>query len=175
MRRFALAVVLSILVAPSAARANDFITSDDKTMDSVAVDAPKDADGPAAAKDDQVAPPLKLKPASGSLAGASALRSMYVSLGVLQAYDVYSTTKALRNGAVERNPLLRGTVGNQALFIGLKAAMTAGPIYQAEKLWRNHHRIGAIALMAASNGIMMTVGAHNASVIRRAQAQTAVR
>jgi hypothetical protein len=176
MRNIALAVVFSTLFAAPAARANDFVTSDDKTMDSVAADTPKDstADG-AAAKDDDAAPPLKLRPAGGSFVGASALRSMYVSLGALQAYDVYSTAKALRTGAVERNPLLQNTVGNRALFIGLKVAMTAGPVYEAEKLWRNHHRIGAIALMAASNGIMMGVAAHNASTIRKAQAIRSIR
>lgn len=174
MRTIALAVVFSSLCAASAARANDFVTSHDKTMDSVAADTPKDgADG--ATKDDDAAPPLKLRPAGGSLLGASALRSMYVSLGALQAYDVYSTSKALRHGAVERNPLLQNTVGNRALFIGLKVAMTAGPVYEAEKLWRNHRRVGAIALMAASNGIMMAVAAHNASVIRKAQAGGAIR
>ena len=176
MRTIALAVVFSTFFAASAARGNDFVTSDDKTMDSVAADSPKDAvtDG-AATKDDDTAPPLKLRSAGGSFVGASALRSMYVSLAVLQAYDVYSTATALRHGAVERNPLLQNTVGNRALFIGLKVAMTAGPVYEAEKLWRNHHRIGAIALMAASNGIMMGVAAHNASVIRRAQASQAIR
>src|SRR4030095_2604213 len=85
-------------------------------------------------KDDQATPPLKLQPAGGSFVGASALRSMYVSLGILQAYDFYSTTKAIRHGAVERNPLMQGTVGNRALFIGLKVAMTAGPVYQTEKI-----------------------------------------
>jgi uncharacterized protein DUF5658 len=175
MRTIALAVVFSTLCAPHAARANDFITSDDKTMDSVAVDTPKDVPDVPAAKDDVVTPPLKVQPAPGSLAGVSALRSLYVTLGALQAYDVYSTGKAIRHGAVERNPLLQSTVGNPAVFIGLKVAMTAGPIYQAEKLWRSHHRLGAIALMAASNGIMMGVAAHNAAVIRKMQAQTAVR
>ena len=175
MRTIALAVVFSTLFAASAARANDFVTSDDKTMDSVAADSPRDGVTDAATKDNHVTPPLKLRPAGGSFVGASALRSMYVSLGVLQAYDVYSTATALRHGAVERNPLLQNTVGNRALFIGLKVAMTAGPVYEAEKLWRNHHRIGAIALMAASNGIMMGVAAHNTSVIRRAQASQAIR
>ena len=175
MRTIALAVVFSTLFAASAARVNDFVTSDDKTMDSVAADSPKDGVTDAATKANDVTPPLKLRPAGGSFVGASALRSMYVSLGVLQAYDVYSTTTAIRHGAVERNPLRQKTVGNRALFIGLKVAMTAGPVYEAEKLWRNHHRIGAIALMAASNGIMMGVAAHNASVIKQAQASRAIR
>jgi len=175
MRTLVLAVVFSTLFAASAARANDFVTSDDKTMDSVAADSPKDTADAPSAKDAETTPPLKLQPSGASFVGASALRSMYVSLGALQAYDVYSTSKALRHGAIERNPLLQNTVGNRALFIGLKVAMTAGPVYEAEKLWRNHHRIGAIALMAASNGIMMGVAAHNSSIIKRAQASQAIR
>jgi len=169
MRTIAVVVAFSTIFAASTARANDFVTSDDKTMDSVAADSPKDT------KDDETTPTLKLQAAGGSFVGASALRSMYVSLGILQAYDFYSTTKAIRHGAVERNPLMQGTVGNRALFIGLKAAMTAGPVYQAEKLWRNDHRLGAIALMAVSNGIMMGVAAHNSSVIKKVQASPAIR
>src|SRR4029453_15207018 len=43
------------LAAP-AARANNFVTSHDKTMDSVAANSPKDT------KDDETTPPLKLQP-----------------------------------------------------------------------------------------------------------------
>jgi hypothetical protein len=178
MRTIALAVVFSTVLATHTARANDFLTGDDKTMDSVSADTPKGpADGPAAKADsDDLAPPVKLAPSKATFAGASALRTMYGSLAILQVYDVYSTKKALASGAVERNPLLQGTVANRAAFIGLKVAMTAGPVYEAEKLWRNHHRLGAIALMAASNGIMMGVAAHNASIIRKAEAlQSSVR
>jgi hypothetical protein len=180
MRTIALAVVFSTVLATHTARANDFLTGDDKTMDSASTDtpAPKDpVDGPAAKSNDSdnLAPPIKLAPSKASLAGVSALRSMYGSLGLLQAYDVYSTKKAMATGAIERNPLLQGTVANRAAFIGLKVAMTAGPIYEAEKLWRSHHRMGAIALMAASNGIMMGVAAHNASIIRKAEALQSVR
>jgi len=178
MRTITLAVVFSTVLAADTARANDFLTGDDKTMDSVSADTPKDATGGPTAKandSDDVTPPIKLAPSKGSFAGASALRSMYGSLALLQAYDVYSTNKAMANGAIERNPLLQGAVANRAAFIGLKIAMTAGPIYEAEKLWRNHHRVGAIALMAASNGIMMGVAAHNASIIRKAEALRTVR
>jgi hypothetical protein len=175
MRTVALAVVFSTMFAAHAARANDFAASDDDKIitstspvkdDNVTATSPVKDEGESAA----TAPSLRLpQPRSGSFAGASLLRSMHVSLGALQVYDVYSTQKAMRHGAVERNPLLQNTVANRAAFVGLKIAMTVGPIYEAEKLWRNHHRIGAIALMAASNGIMMGVAAHNASVIRQAQ------
>jgi hypothetical protein len=80
---------------------------------------------------------------------------------------VYSTTTAIGLGATEANPLMRGAVHSRAMFIGLKVATTAGSILVAERLWRDRHRAGAIALMAVSNGMMAIVAAHNASVIAR--------
>src|SRR5262245_15442224 len=132
MRTIALAAVFSTVLAANTARANDFLTGDDKTMDSVSADTPKDAGGTTAKANDSddITPPIKLAP-KGSIVGASALRSMYGSLTALQAYDMYSTHKALRTGAIERNPLLQGTVANRAAFLGLKIAMTVGPIYEA--------------------------------------------
>lgn len=179
MRRFALAVVLSTLVATPVARANDLLASVEKAKDPIAADTPKDVTATSPVKDDvtakspmkdseTVAPFVRLQPPSGSLAGATVLRSLHVGLGLAQAYDVYSTTHALRRGAIEVNPLLQNTVASRAAFIGLKIAMTAGPIYEAEKLWRSHHRVGAIALMAAANGIMMGVAKHNAAVMQNA-------
>jgi len=32
-------------------------------------------------------------------------------------------------------------------------------------MWRSNHRVAAIVMMAASNGIMAAVAAHNASVL----------
>ena len=107
-------------------------------------------------------------PRFGSLAGATALRSLHVGLIASQVYDVYSTTHALRRGAIEVNPLLKDTASSRVAFIALKVAVTAGPIYEAEKLWRRNHKLGAIALMAASNGIMMAVAMHNSSVMKNA-------
>src|SRR5262245_8304879 len=106
MRTIALAVVFSTVLAAHTARANDFLTGDDKTMDSASTDTPKDAtSGPSAKANDSddITPPIKLAPSKGSFVGASALRSMYGSLAALQAYDVYSTHKALSTGAIERN------------------------------------------------------------------------
>ncbi len=108
------------------------------------------------------------QPRFGSMAGATALRSLHVGLIASQAYDVYSTTHAIRRGAVEMNPLLKDTVRSRVAFVALKVAVTAGPIYEAEKLWRKNHKIAAIALMAASNGIMMAVARHNSSVMKNA-------
>ena len=176
MRNIALAVIVSALFAANAARANDTFASDEKGRDAVAAHTSKDADTP---KDVTAASPVtdeanpmirapRVQPRAGSLAGATLLRTLHVSLAASQAYDVYSTAVALKRGAVEKNPLLQNTVGSRAAFIGLKIVMTAGPILEAESLWRSHHRVGAIALMAASNGIMMAVAAHNTRIMNNA-------
>ena len=96
----------------------------------------------------------------------SLLRSTYVGLAALQAYDTYSTLTALHNGAVEANPVIRGVSGNPTALLAVKGAATFGVIYVAERLWRERHRGAAIALMAATNATMAVVAAHNASVLR---------
>lgn len=92
--------------------------------------------------------------------------SLYVSLGVLQAYDVYSTVTGLNRGAVESNPLMGGIAGNPIAFSALKAGVTGATIYTAERLWRQDRKKSAIILMLASNGLMAYVAANNAGVIR---------
>ena len=168
MRRVALAVVFTTVFATQAARANDVAASDDKAKDAITSESPVKDSADSGKGSATTATALKLQPSLATVTGAAVLRSLHVGLALAQAYDVYSTSKALDRGAVEVNPLLRNMVANRGAFIGLKIAMTAGPIYEAEKLWRSHHRIGAIALMAASNGLMMAVAAHNANIMNNA-------
>ena len=97
----------------------------------------------------------------------SVLPALYVGCAILQGFDVYSTLKALKGGAVESNPMMRGAVANPIALITLKAAVTASSIYAAERLWRQHHRTQAVVLMAVSNGIMAAVAARNASVMQQ--------
>ncbi len=96
----------------------------------------------------------------------SALPALYVSLAALQGYDVYSTLRAVKQGAVEVNPMMRGVVGNSAAFVAVKGAATFASIYAAERLWRDDHRVAAIVLMAATTGTMAVIAAHNTSVLR---------
>ena len=163
MRRIALAVLFSTVFAAHTVRANDIVRADESRD----VEASANAAVATATEADADAPtPLKLvAPKSGSIAGRTALTSLYAGLAGLQAYDVYSTTKAIKLGAVEMNPLMRSTVGNRAAFIGLKAAMTAGPIVVAERMWRSRRPLAAIAVMAVSNGMMAFVARHNAGVV----------
>lgn len=114
--------------------------------------------------DDAVAPLTQIRiPAD---ARPFFLPSMYVSLAALQGYDAYSTLRALNQGAVEANPMMRGVVGNPAALFAVKGVATFGSIYAAERLWREHHRGAAIVLMAVTNGMIAVIAARNASVLR---------
>ncbi len=95
-----------------------------------------------------------------------ALAPMYVSLASMQAYDAYSTLRAVSHGAVEQNPLVGWAAGQSAAMWSLKAVSTATTIYYAERLWRTHKKTQAIVMMVVANGTMAAVAAHNASVLR---------
>ena len=95
-----------------------------------------------------------------------ALPSLYVGLIALEAYDGYSTTRGLRDGAVESNTLLRRLATNQPALWAIKGGATFLSIYMAERLWRRNHRGQAIALMIVTNGLMTAVALNNASVLR---------
>jgi Domain of unknown function (DUF5658) len=91
--------------------------------------------------------------------------SLYASLAALQAFDGYSTIRAIRAGAREANPIVGNAAGQPIAMWTLKAASTAATIYYAERLWRNHHRGQAVTLLAVTNAIMGAVAAHNASIL----------
>jgi hypothetical protein len=95
-----------------------------------------------------------------------ALPSLYVSLIGLQAYDGYSTSRGLKQGAVESNGFMSGLASHPGALWAAKGGAAFVSIYAAERLWRQHRCGQAIALMAVSNGIMAAVAASNASVLR---------
>ena len=96
----------------------------------------------------------------------SVLPAMYVSLVGLQAYDGYSTSRGLRDGASEANAALGPLANHPAALWALKGGTAFVSIYAAERLWRRDHRGQAIALMVVSNAIMAAVAASNASTLR---------
>ena len=96
----------------------------------------------------------------------AALPSLYVGQIGLQVYDGYSTTRGLRNGAIESNSIMGRLASHPAALWAAKSGAAFASIYVAERLWRQHHRGQAIAVMVASNGIMAAVAARNASIIR---------
>ncbi len=98
--------------------------------------------------------------------GRSSLTALSVAAAALQGLDTYTTMSALKLGAVEANPMMRGAVRNPGVFIAVKASMTAATIFAAQKMWPTN-KVAAIAVLAVSNGVMATVVAHNMSVLRQ--------
>ena len=81
----------------------------------------------------------------------------------------FDTVSGLRMGAVEVNPMMKAVVQNPVVFIAVKSAITAASIYQAERLWKDHRRVAAIALMVATNSLMAVVAKNNHATLSRLQ------
>jgi hypothetical protein len=88
------------------------------------------------------------------------LSALYVTFGALQMTDAYTTRRAIRSGAVEANPLMKGAARNTGTLYAVKAASTAVSIYLAEKAWKKNRK-GAVILMAVVNGVTAAVVARN--------------
>ena len=94
----------------------------------------------------------------------SMLPALYATSAALQG-ATFSTLNALKSGAREANPLMKSVVKSPTAFVAMKAGVAAGSIMAAEQLWKNHHRMGAIGMMVASNVMMGIVAAHNSHVL----------
>jgi hypothetical protein len=88
------------------------------------------------------------------------LPALYTSLAAVQAWDLYSTSMALKAGAHEANAAAAPFASNKASMLGLKLATTAGTILCTERMWKKN-RVGAVALMVAINGATAAVAMHN--------------
>jgi uncharacterized protein DUF5658 len=98
------------------------------------------------------------RPVSGRPA---ALPVMYAALGGLQAFDIYSTRRAISGGgAQEANPLMKQAAGRSGMMLAAKALSTAGTIYFAERLWKKNRK-GAMILMAVINGATGVIAMRN--------------
>jgi hypothetical protein len=111
----------------------------------------------------RILPPVQ---ARETLTRPTLLPVLYASYAGLQAYDIYSTRQALSRGAQEANPLMQGSVKNNSTMIALKASVTAGTILAAERMWKNNNKVGAIAVLVASNSVAAIVAARNARTLR---------
>lgn len=107
----------------------------------------------------------------GAQSRGAVLPSLYASLAALNAFDAYTTSKGLALGAGEANPMMRAVAGRPAVLWAVKGGVTAGSVFIAERLWKKNNKVGAIAVMLATNGMMATVAARNSSVIRQQQAR----
>lgn len=88
---------------------------------------------------------------------------LYISFSALQAADVHATVRALRHGAREGNPVIRGIADHPAAFLAAKAAAGATTIWLTEKLRKKHPK-AALGLMIALNAAMAAVVASNYNI-----------
>ena len=96
----------------------------------------------------------------------SALLPLYVSLAALQGLDIHSTKRGISSGGTqETNPLMKPFVTNDAAFIAVKAAATAGTILVTERLRKTRPKT-AVVLAAVFNAGMAAVVVHNYRVAR---------
>jgi len=103
-----------------------------------------------------------------------ALAALYVSYAALQAYDVYSTTRALARGAREANPLMQSVVASTPGFVALKAGVGLATVVASERLWRTN-KAAAIAVMLAANSVSAVVASRNALALRRLSSRASIR
>lgn len=153
MRTLAAILTMTMLGVASSEAAND---GAEETHSTVLAQAQEHADGwtrlPAVAVQRSMRRSEATRPA--------ALPVLYVTLGVLQGLDVYSTSTNLKAGGRELNPVMQPVAGNVVALGAVKAATTATSILIAEKLWRRH-RMAAVVSMVLSNVILTSVVAHN--------------
>jgi hypothetical protein len=99
---------------------------------------------------------------------AASRGALYQTLEVaylgLQGLDTAATLMAVDRGLVEANPVLRGLP--PAGVVVLKAAVTVGTVLLTRTL-ANRHRVSAVLLMVAVDGVYGFVVARNVALIRR--------
>jgi hypothetical protein len=95
----------------------------------------------------------------------AALIPLYASFAVLQGFDMYTTSAAVKRGGVEANPAMQPVAGKKLASTAVKAAATAGSIYFIERAWK-HNRKGAVILATVINAATAAVVAHNTRVTK---------
>lgn len=127
------------------------------------------SDGQAMPAANSVAAATQLPPSSVFLPAPvaprrpAALVGLYASFVALQVGDMVTTSKALNNGGVEANPLMKGLTSNKGAMMAVKAGASLGTIYLTEKLWKKN-RVAAIATMVIMNGAYAAIVANNARI-----------
>jgi hypothetical protein len=106
-------------------------------------------------------------PAPAAADRPTVLMPLYGAMIGLQALDVDSTMKAIRNGAGrEANPAMQSAVGSPIALLALKAGATVSIIVVCERLRKQHHGVAATALMIGLNSFYAIVVAHNYTIAR---------
>jgi len=128
--------------------------------------APADATGPNNPTTSPVPPATATTFTAADSRRPSPLVPLYVSLGVLQAFDIYTTSAAVSRGAVEANPAMQPVAGKAWASTVVKAAATATSIFFIERAWKQNRK-GAVILATAINVATAAVVAHNTKAARR--------
>jgi hypothetical protein len=91
-------------------------------------------------------------------ASKATYRTAQVAYVGSQVADVVSTQKALNAGAVETNPLMRGSLATQ---IAVKAATTVPVLWLSDRLERKGHRKVANAVLFSLATAYAVISGHN--------------
>lgn len=92
--------------------------------------------------------------------GSGGMMALYASTAAMQVLDIHSTMAGLNSGAAEANPLMGGVTKSPAGMIAVKAAVTAGTIFAAQKLAKRN-KPAAIAMLVAINSAYAMIAVHN--------------
>ena len=112
-----------------------------------------------------VAPRPKVN-VDGRSAAKIGMGAVYASTALLHILDIDSTTKALKRGAVESNPFMKGVVKNRGTFILTKAAIASASIYATHRMAKNN-KLGAILASMAINSAYLIIVKNNYSIANR--------
>jgi hypothetical protein len=105
--------------------------------------------------------PVQISRPNVSIDGHSAAKlgmgAIYATTALMHVLDVDSTLKALKRGAIETNPLMKGVVKNRAAFIATKAAIATASIYATSRMAKNNKLHAVIAATAINSAYLMIV------------------
>jgi hypothetical protein len=102
----------------------------------------------------------------GKAAAKFGMGALYASTALMHVLDVDSTMKALKRGAVETNPLMKGVVKNRAAFIVTKAAIATASIYATHRMAKNN-KVAAILTSTAINSAYLLIVRNNYRIANR--------
>jgi len=162
----ALLVVVAGMAGPARAWAQEAVASSALPADASFVLPLAQASGVLFAVTDAVeARPNAIQGSSASLdmRRPAPLPALYASTVLLQALDAHSTLTAIEHGAHEANPLIQDVAAHPGALVAVKAGMTAGIIYLAEKNWRRN-RVAVVVMMAVVNAVQAIIVLHNYKV-----------
>ncbi len=77
-------------------------------------------------------------------------RSMQISYIALNTADYILTMKALENGGIEKNPLMKKITENKLLCLGVKAGLTGFVLYATNQMYKDNPKTARYILLGAN-------------------------